>query len=328
MVVDSYYSIYSINRTCTLFRYWKEEQLMVLLKASDLVKQFGNKHAVNGINFQIEEGKCVSLLGPNGAGKTTTLKMLAGLLKPTSGSIEFKEKKAKDLREFIGYLPQSIAFFNWMSGKEFLVFAGQLAKLDRKEAEKRSEELLERVGLTAAKKRKIGGYSGGMKQRLGLAQALIHRPKLLILDEPVSALDPYGRREVLEMMREIKEETTILFSTHVLHDAEEISDDILIMHDGEIAISGSLESVMEAYQQPTLQIEFKSLANDWLKSIASYSFVSEVNIQGNKGSIKLSDMENGKQALLKDIVDKNLQIRKFEMSQTTLEDLFMKVVKA
>src|SRR5699024_10985732 len=185
--------------------------------------------------------------------------MLAGLLKPTSGSIEFKEKKAKDLREFIGYLPQSIAFFNWMSGKEFLVFAGQLAKLDRKEAEKRSEELLERVGLTAAKKRKIGGYSGGMKQRLGLAQALIHRPKLLILDEPVSALDPHGRREVLEMMREIKEETTILFSTHVLHDAEEISDDILIMHEGEIAISGSLENVMEAYQQPTLQIEFESL---------------------------------------------------------------------
>lgn len=301
---------------------------MVLLKASDLVKQFGNKYAVNGINFEIEEGKCVSLLGPNGAGKTTTLKMLAGLLKPTSGSIEFKEKKAKDLREFIGYLPQSIAFFNWMSGKEFLVFAGQLAKLDRKEAEKRSEELLERVGLTAAKKRKIGGYSGGMKQRLGLAQALIHRPKLLILDEPVSALDPHGRREVLEMMREIKEETTILFSTHVLHDAEEISDDILIMHEGEIAISGSLESVMEAYQQPTLEIEFESLANDWLKSIASYSFVSEVNIQGNKASIKLSDMENGKQALLKDIVDKNLQIRKFEMSQTTLEDLFMKVVKA
>src|SRR5699024_2103474 len=141
-------------------------------------------------------------------------------------------------------------------------------------------------------------------------------------------LDPHGRPEVFEMTREIKEETNILSSTHVLHDAEKIRDDILIMHDGEIAISGSLENVMEAYQQPTLQIEFESLANDWLKSIASYSFVSEVNIQGNKASIKLSDMENGKHALLKDIVDKNLQIRKFEMSQTTLEDSFMKVVKA
>lgn len=301
---------------------------MALLKASDLVKRFGNTNAVKGINFHIEEGRCVSLLGPNGAGKTTTLKMLSGLLKPTSGSIDFKGKKAKDLRQFIGYLPQYPAFYNWMSGKEFLIFAGQLAKLNRKEAEKRSEELLERVGLTNAKKRKIGGYSGGMKQRLGLAQALIHRPKLLILDEPVSALDPLGRREVLDMMREIKEETTILFSTHVLHDAEEISDDILIMHAGEIAISGSLGSVMEEYRQPILQIEFESQAADWLKSIANYSFVSEVNIQGNKASIVLKDLINGKQTLLKDIVDRKLPIRKFEISQTTLEDLFMKVVKA
>ncbi|MEN8698239.1 ABC transporter ATP-binding protein [Bacillus infantis] len=300
---------------------------MELLKASDLVKRYGNTNAVKGINFHIEEGRCVSLLGPNGAGKTTTLKMLSGLLEPTSGSIDFKGGKAKDLRQFIGYLPQYPAFFNWMSGKEFLVFAGQLAKLNRKEAEKRSEELLERVGLTDAKKRKIRGYSGGMKQRLGLAQALIHRPKLLILDEPVSALDPLGRREVLDMMREIKEETTILFSTHVLHDAEEISDDILIMHDGEIAVSGSLESVMAEYRQPILQIEFESQAADWLKSIAGYGFVSEVSIQGNKASIVLNDMVNGKQTLLKDIVDRKLPIRKFEVSQTTLEDLFMKVMK-
>ncbi|CEG28922.1 ABC transporter ATP-binding protein [Bacillus sp. B-jedd] len=301
---------------------------MELLKASDLVKRFGNTNAVKGINFHIEEGRCVSLLGPNGAGKTTTLKMLSGLLEPTSGRIDFKGEKAKDLREFIGYLPQYPAFYNWMSGKEFLVFAGQLAKLNRKEAEKRSEELLERVGLTNAKKRKIGGYSGGMKQRLGLAQALIHRPKLLILDEPVSALDPLGRREVLDMMREIKEETTILFSTHVLHDAEEISDDILIMHAGEIAISGSLESVMEETRQPIVQIEFESQVPDWLKSVATYSFVSEVNTQGNKTNIVLTDMVNGKQALLQEIVDKKLPIRKFEISQTTLEDLFMKVVKA
>ncbi|TYS50967.1 ABC transporter ATP-binding protein [Bacillus infantis] len=301
---------------------------MDLLKASDLVKRYGNTSAVKGINFHIEEGRCVSLLGPNGAGKTTTLKMLSGLLKPTSGSIDFKGEKAKDLRQFIGYLPQYPAFFNWMSGKEFLVFTGQLAKLTRKEAEKRSEELLERVGLTDAKKRRIRGYSGGMKQRLGLAQALIHRPSLLILDEPVSALDPLGRREVLDMMREIKEETTILFSTHVLHDAEEISDDILIMHAGEIAVSGSLGSVMAESRQPIIQVEFESQAAEWLKSIAGYGFVSEVNIQGNKSSIVLNDMVNGKQTLLKDIVDRKLPIRKFEVSQTTLEDLFLKVVKS
>ena len=130
------------------------------------------------------------------------------------------------------------------------------------------------------------------------------------------------------LLREIKEETTILFSTHVLHDAEEISDDILIMHAGQIAISGSLESVMEEYRQPIVQIELESQANEWLKDLSSYSFVSEVNSQGNKTSIVLKDMVNGKQALLKEIVDKKLPVRKFEMSQTTLEDLFMKVVKA
>jgi len=301
---------------------------MELFKASNLVKKYGKMNAVKGISFHVEEGRCVALLGPNGAGKTTTLKMLSGLLEPTSGTIDFKGEVGKDLRQFIGYLPQYPAFYNWMSGKEFLVFVGQLAKLKRKEAEKRSEELLERVGLMNAKKRKIGGFSGGMKQRLGLAQALIHRPKLLILDEPVSALDPLGRREVLNMMKEIKKETTILFSTHVLHDAEEISDDILIMHAGEIAISGRLESVMEEYRQPILQIEFESQVDDWLESLVKFSFVSEVNIQGNKTSIVLRDIVNGKQTLLKEIVDKKLPIRKFEISQTTLEDLFMKVVKA
>ena len=302
---------------------------MELLSVTDLVKKFGDTNAVNGITFNIEEGRCVSLLGSNGAGKTTALKMLSGLLEPTSGSIYFQGTKQRDIRKYIGYLPQYPAFFNWMSGKEFLIFAAELAKVNRKEAEKRSEELLERVGLLDARKRKIGGYSGGMKQRLGLAQALIHRPKLLILDEPVSALDPLGRREVLDMMREIKQETTILFSTHVLHDAQEISDDILIMNNGEIAISGELETVMEQYRKPIIRIEFESAESlEWLNRIEIYSFVSVVNIQGNVASIELKDMEYGRLILLEEIVNQRLPIRKFELVQTTLEDLFMEVVKA
>ncbi|WYP26737.1 ABC transporter ATP-binding protein [Alkalihalobacillus sp. FSL W8-0930] len=301
---------------------------MELMRIRDLTKSFGRMDAVKGIDFKLEEGKCVSLLGPNGAGKTTTLKMLSGLLAPTAGSITFKGERVSDVRPFIGYLPQYPTFFPWMTGKEFLVFAGQLAKLNRKEAEKRSAELLERVGLTHAMKRRIGGYSGGMKQRLGLAQALIHRPSLLILDEPVSALDPLGRREVLDMMREIKKETTILFSTHVLHDAEEISDHILIMHDGDIAISGELREVMNSHRQPMIEIEFESQESEWLTRIGEYSFVSEVNSQGNTANILLNDLIKGKQILLKDIVEQNLPVLKFELAHTTLEDLFMKVVKA
>ena len=301
---------------------------MGLMRIRDLRKKFGHMDAVKGIDFELEEGMCVSLLGPNGAGKTTTLKMLSGLLAPTAGTITFKGEQISDLRPLIGYLPQYPTFFPWMTGKEFLVFAGQLAKLNRKEAERRSMELLERVGLTHAMKRRIGGYSGGMKQRLGLAQALIHRPSLLILDEPVSALDPLGRREVLDMMREIKKETTILFSTHVLHDAEEISDHILIMHAGDIVVSGGLREVMESNRQPVIEIEFESQESEWLKSIGEYSFVSEVNSQGNTAKILLDDLIKGKHVLLKEIVERNLSIRKFETAHTTLEDLFMKVVKA
>ena len=131
---------------------------MELLNVTGLVKKYGETNAVKGITFNIDEGRCVSLLGANGAGKTTTLKMLSGLLEPTSGSIYFQEAKQKDLRQFIGYLPQYPSFFNWMTGKEFLVFAAELAKINRREAEKRSEELLERVGLIDAKKRKIGRW--------------------------------------------------------------------------------------------------------------------------------------------------------------------------
>lgn len=301
---------------------------MELINVTNLGKSFGTTEAVKGIDFQIGEGRCVSLLGPNGAGKTTTLKMLAGLLKPTKGSIYFKGKEEKDLRKFIGYLPQYPSFFEWMSGKEFLVFVGQLANLSHKEARIRSEELLERVGLKEAKNKRIGGYSGGMKQRLGIAQALIHRPPFLILDEPVSALDPVGRREVLDMMRELKEETTILFSTHVLHDAGEISDDMIIMHQGNIAITGSLESIMETYRQPMIQIELEIEATNWIKSIENYPFIKEITSQGKKISIILTDLVKGKEILLRDLVEKKISIVKFEVAQTTLEDLFMRVVKS
>src|SRR5690606_1974532 len=196
-----------------------------LVSIENLVKRFGKETAVKNLSFEIKKGSCTALLGPNGAGKTTTLQMLAGLLHPTSGKIAFDGMENGDNRKYIGYLPQHPVFYNWMTANEFLVYVGQLAHLSKQESQRSADELLELVGIADAKKKKIGGFSGGMKQRLGIAQAMIHEPKLVMLDEPVSALDPVGRREVIEMMRQLKEKTTILFSTHVLHDAEEVCDD-------------------------------------------------------------------------------------------------------
>jgi ABC-2 type transport system ATP-binding protein len=254
--------------------------------------------------------------------------MLSGLLTPTSGTMGFMDSDGEDIRQSIGYLPQYPAFYNWMSGKEFLEFTGKLAGLTSKEAVDRSLHILERVGLKDAAKRKIGGYSGGMKQRLGLAQAIIHRPQLLILDEPVSALDPQGRREVLELMQELKQETTILFSTHVLHDAEIMCDDVLIIRDGQIVVNGDLHTIRQEHQQPMIRIQVGHHHEAWLRSLLDKPYVHEVEVQYNSATIMVTDLEQAKIALLQQIVNDNISITKFEIGQTTLEDLFMKAVQS
>jgi len=302
---------------------------MPLVEVKELSKTYGETKAVKRISFEIGEGRCITLLGPNGAGKTTTLRMLAGLLTPTSGNIQFAGATAgADIRSMIGYLPQYPAFYTWMTGKEYLVYVGQLAKLKRAEAAARADELLLAVGLSDSARRRIGGYSGGMKQRLGLAQAMMHRPKLVILDEPVSALDPLGRREVLEMMRKLKAETTILFSTHVLPDAEEITDDLIIMNAGEIVISGSLREIMEQHREPVIRIRGEQSLEHEIAMFSSLTGVELASWKGDYAELRFADLEEGRKALMRHLSDQGIAIRKLELAELTLEDVFMKAVIA
>ncbi|RKP51552.1 ABC transporter ATP-binding protein [Cohnella endophytica] len=301
---------------------------MNLLEVGGLTKRFGANAAVDGLSFAISQGRCMALLGPNGAGKTTTLKMLSGLLEPSSGTIRFIGEARADIRESIGYLPQYPSFFNWMSGKEFLEFTAKLARIPAKEAASRAKELLERVGLKDAAKRKISGYSGGMKQRLGLAQAVIHRPKLLILDEPVSALDPQGRREVMELLKEMKRETTILFSTHILHDAEEISDDVMIMDRGHIVVEGDLQQLMRDHGKPQIRIKVGNADPAWVQGLRDRPFVREFEFALGLITLQVTNLHEARESLFREFVDQGLEIEGFEMGQTTLEDLFMKAVQA
>lgn len=301
---------------------------MSLLEVTKLEKSFGATKAVRGISFTIRKGRCTTLLGPNGAGKTTTLRMLAGLLEPTAGAIKLTGGQAKDdLRKLIGYLPQYPAFYPWMTGKEYLVYAGRLSKMKRGEAVARAEQLLSSVGLADAGRRRIGGYSGGMKQRLGLAQAMMHRPELVILDEPVSALDPLGRREVLDMMREMKAETTILFSTHVLPDAEEITDDLLIMNAGEIVVAGDLWQVMDQHRQPVIRVKGEESLDQWQAAFSGLAGVNGVQWKGDHMELHFSDLERGRRSLMRLIADEAIPVRKVEVAELSLEDLFMKAVK-
>ncbi|BCG61002.1 ABC transporter ATP-binding protein [Paenibacillus sp. URB8-2] len=301
-----------------------------LLQVSGLHKVFHGQPSVDGISFNMEQGRCVALLGPNGAGKTTTLRMLAGLLNPSRGSILFNGKPiGKDYRKQIGYLPQSPSFYNWMTGEEYLLFASRLSGMGRKEAAGRAEAMLERMGLKDAAKRRIGGYSGGMKQRLGLAQALVHAPRLLLLDEPVSALDPIGRREIMELLREIGRETSVIFSTHVLHDAEEVCDDIIMMNHGVIAEQGSLSSLRAKYNRPviTLRVEQRKEALLWLETLNTRSYIHESRMEGD-GSVflKVGDMEAARSAILREAADRGIPLMRFEAGSLSLEDVFMEAV--
>ncbi|PZD95691.1 ABC transporter ATP-binding protein [Paenibacillus sambharensis] len=306
---------------------------MELMRVENVTKTFGTTQAVKDISFSIGEGRCVALLGPNGAGKTTTIRMLTGLLKPTSGQIRFAGANEADaFRASIGYLPQTPPLYGWMNGLEFLVHCGRASGMTAKAATTAAKELLVRVGLEQAGKRRVGGYSGGMKQRLGLAQALIHKPRLIVLDEPVSALDPVGRREVLELLRELKRETTVLFSTHVLPDAEELCDDVIIVAAGKVAVQGALPDIRREHQQPVLELQTDGSAlamswvDRWLAAQAGKSYVVEGTRTADGFRLVVSDVPAAQRDLLQALAEADIAVRRMEFGHTSLEDLFMKAV--
>jgi ABC-2 type transport system ATP-binding protein len=301
---------------------------MALITVNQLQKQFGNETAVKELTFTINKGSCTALLGPNGAGKTTTLKMLAGLVTPTKGSIDFVGMENVDLRNHIGYLPQHPVFYNWMTAREFLIYVGRLAHLTKQAAVQKADELIQLVDLEEAKNRKIGGFSGGMKQRLGIAQTMVHEPKLIMLDEPVSALDPVGRRDVIEMLRELKKQTTIIFATHVLNDAEEVCDEILIIRNGEMALSGTLEQLREQHQQDIITVSVKRHDEKWLEMIQQQEYVMDVKVEKNSITLFVNGVESARDQVLKELVAYQVPVNSFSIGQSSLEDVFMKVVRS
>ncbi|WP_054950792.1 ABC transporter ATP-binding protein [Numidum massiliense] len=193
---------------------------------------------------------------------------------------------------------------------------------------KRTDELLELVGLADAENRRISHYSGGMKQRLGIAQALIHRPKLVMLDEPVSALDPLGRRDVLNLLGQLKRETTVLFSTHVLHDAEAVSDSVLIMHEGQLKLSARLQEIRQKHQRGTVVIEgdeeLAPLAKEWQRQ----GVISHFSQEGLAYKLVVDDLAQARMSLLQSLAAHRVSLSRFETGNTSLEQLFMEVVQS
>jgi len=306
--------------------------LSLAISVKNLSKTFKDFKAVSDVSFDVTENKVVGFLGPNGAGKTTTLRMIVGLSKPTAGEIEINGEKMEfgnsATNKVFSYLPELPSFYSWMSGKEYLDYIGKIFSISDDARKKKITELLKLVNLTDFKDKKIATYSNGMKQRLGIAQALLNDPKVLIMDEPVSSLDPIGRREILSIIENLKKSMTIFLSTHILSDVDRICDDIIIINKGKIVVTSSLSELKEKYAKPILEVEFSSDPNGLEKDLKSEKWLSRYEKNGNNIKIWLSSED----ALLKNLplkffASKNIGVIKYGQNLPEIEDLFVDLIK-
>jgi len=268
------------------------------LEIRNLTKSFGGKKAVDDVSFAVPENCVYGFIGANGAGKTTTMKMVLGLLAPDGGEIEVCGERvrfgATKTNRLVGYLSDVPEFYNYMRPKEYLKLCGEIVGINSQAVKKRSDELLSLVGLSDANKR-IGGFSRGMKQRLGMAQALLGEPKLLICDEPTSALDPIGRREILDILQQIKGKTTVIFSTHILSDVERICDRVAVINGGKIAFEKAMSDLKVPHKAKAMTIEFENeVDTDDVMSV---------------------------------LAQNNFAPRNYESPATSIEDMFLEVAK-
>lgn len=297
---------------------------MDMLTLSNVSKAFGSKRVIDNLSFSVPEHSVFGFIGKNGAGKTTTMKIALGLIQADSGEITVNGDRVRygqnSTNRYIGYLPDVPEFYGYMTPMEYLSLCGKITGMSSEETRRRSLELLEMVDLSDAGKR-IKGFSRGMKQRLGIAQALLNKPKLLICDEPTSALDPIGRKEILEILSGVKEDTTVIFSTHILSDVERICDNIAFLHNGSIALQGTLEDIKAARQGTDVEIEFSSeeAASRFNGICPEGKCISKMKLLYEKKT------EEDMVGIMSVLAQNNICVQRIEMLEPTLEDLFVEV---
>jgi ABC-2 type transport system ATP-binding protein len=259
------------------------------------------------------------------------MNILSGLIDFNGGDIyldgeDFKKNKRQLLRK-VGYLPQNPVFYNYMNANEYLHFIGEITNMPEINIKKRTVEILDIVKLTESSKRKIGQYSGGMKQRLGIAVALFNKPEMVFLDEPTSALDPEGRMEILEFIKDLKSAgTTVFLSSHILSDIERVCDKVSILDKGQILVTDNLENLKNKYIQPIFDIEFDKHCVKLDKVLLNFKWVDNVSIVGNKASIYVNNLDIAKSELLKIIAQGENSVLSYNLRKCNLEDVFIRLV--
>ena len=298
---------------------------MEILSIEGIKKSFGEKKVLRGVNFTVGEQSIFGFIGRNGAGKTTTMKIVLWLLTADAGSVmvcgEPVTYGETATNRFIGYLPDVPEFYPYMRAREYLKLCGEIKGLSGRELHSRIDELLGMVGLSK-EKAKIGGYSRGMKQRLGIAQAMIGRPRLLICDEPTSALDPVGRHEILEILKAAREQTSVLFSTHILSDVERISDHVALLEGGEVKATGSIEELKSLRTEPGAGLILKN-SEDAARVRKAFPKAEQ-----KENRLEFTNLQEEEESrLLSFLAAERIAVIRFERKEPDLEDLFMEAIK-
>jgi len=300
------------------------------IRAAALTKVYGEKSALDAVDLVVEEGSIFGFLGPNGAGKTTMLRLLTGLARPTSGSVQILghdvASAGNSVRAEIGFLPDVPGFYGWMTAEEFLRFAGRIFGIGRQVLDERLGLLLDLAGLSDVKT-KISGYSRGMKQRLGVAQALVNAPRLLLLDEPTSALDPMGRKDVLDMLTSLRGRTTVFFSTHILADVERVCDTVAILDRGHVVTQAPIDELKARYAGQKVVLEVTAGADELAQEIGRQAWATAV-VRGSNGAIEITvnDMDIARRQIPAMVAARQTGLARMEAGEMGLEEVFVDLV--
>ena len=308
-----------------------------VIQTKGLSKSFGEVDALKPLDLEVLEHAIFGFLGPNGAGKTTLMKLLLGLAKPSEGSATIFSNdivtESVEIRRRVGYLPQDPRFYEYMSARETLDFTAKFFfSGPQKAIDQRVDEMLDLVGLANKADRPIKGFSGGERQRLGIAQAQVNYPDLLILDEPAAALDPQGRRDVLVIMERLRQHTTIFYSTHILDDVQQVSDTVAILNQGVLAAYGPIETLLNGGQGILYQMDVQGNIERAQTIARKQAWVSnvEMRVQGSTTQmlVTVTDEKAAQAQLFRLLMaDEKLIITNYGRKKYELEEIFLNIVE-
>jgi len=304
---------------------------MKIIQVKNCYKSFGDSHALNQLDFSVKQGEIFGLLGPNGAGKSTTINLLSGLLQPDKGSIWVDRinmaNQTNLAKKSIGIVPQEIALYDELSAYENLFFWGKLYDIPTKEIKKRVTDILKLLGLEDRKKEPIAHFSGGMKRRINIGAALLHRPKILLMDEPTVGIDPQSRLHIFDLIENLNRQgMSIIYATHYMEEAERLCHTIGIIDQGKIIAKGNLQALKEmADHAKIVMVNLKELSPDILERLEKEPAIQNINYESQSLSISYHDLNTDLQNIIVMLQNAGGNIQKIETLSPNLEAIFLQL---